>query len=925
MRKSIFVLAAICAAAIVSCTKKELAVDYPTEQSEAKLIPITITANLEGTKADMAGENGTVWTWQSGDKLAVYDGTTKQEFVLDESSAGTSVAKFTGSVTEGFTTLQAVFPYDKAGDSFGTPQVPASQSIYEGTVDASAMIAVASEAEKVSDDEYNFYFTSGVSLLRFTPPAGATKVILHAVAKDETLAGDSPSVTVELGSAADGTKRFWAAVNPTKLSGIHVFTLKSDNKYYHLSTTKEIDLSAAGKAKNLGSLAAGEEVAVIENGTELADYLANSDLDGFICKDIDLSSVSIAKCATFTKTLDGLHHSIGKWTANGQQSLVRSLKGTIKDMTIAQSCNFSISNTYSCFVCDSVQTAGVLSGIINKATASTRTEDLSGLHFGYLCRVCYGRMENCENYGHLNINVSSCNGNMWIGGLCAFFNTGSRDGIVSCFNAGNLAIKVSGTKKHIYLGGITGGTTNAAYANRSNRGTIKGCNNEGSITYTVETNAGSTYSNIGGVAGVIMGHIKDCSNTGAITYSGPFNDTNCTRPAIAGVAGCVFYSAENCENAGPVTITGTFAAAKNLDSGAGVHTNPSYGGVFGQAGGNNQADAAKDKCSISNCMNKKSGTLTVRTSMNNTNATNTFAGGVVGFTCAPVSNCHNYANLSLTTQSAIAYLGGVIGKFFNSAEECTNSGDVSLDLNIISADGNRSTNCYVGGVIGDQNQSNMSLKKLTNSGNVTISKGYLYTSLSYAGGVIGRSNASLTEFSNCDNSGNVSWPVALASRVGGVAGHINAKVIQGCDNTGNVSSMMNYAQSSAGGFAGFITCNGVKMSSCSSKGTVTAGGDKGGAALLVGGIGNTNQTWNNCSVEGTLTTSGNIYAGYLLGWTVNITAGSSHATSAGSDSPLIIKSSSQMNGSVVSEDDIPGKLCGYKANDYTLNWNAQLQ
>ncbi len=918
--KKVLLFAAMCAAVMVSCTPKELVVDTPQQGDvEETLIPITITASLEGAKADMVG---TAWTWKAGDKLAVYDGSDVREFILDSSADGQSVAKFTGSVssTEG---LKAVFPFEAAGAEFGTPEIPSNQTVASGsTVDPSAMIAIADQAEKVSDNEFNFYFTSGVSLLRFTSPQGVNKVILHTLGKEETIAGESRAVVVNV---PENGGQFWAAVKPATYKGIRVFT-RSEAADMMLSTDADIDLSSPGKAKNLGDLTGkGTQVAVIENGDELAGYLASSNLDGYICADLDLSSVQLSKRAKFVKTLDGQYHIIGRWTSNGQQAMVRSLEGKMMNFTIAETCSFSISDKYSCFVCDSVQKAGVLSGIINKATAAKRTTDLTGLHFGYLSRVSYGLIEYCENYGNLDVEVSSSTGNIWAGGLTAFFNSGANKGIVSCSNAGNLSIKIDGAPKHIYLGGITGGTTGAAYANRVNKGTVERCSNSGNLYYKIGTNANGTFSNIGGVAGFLIGHIKECSNSGSVSYVGPFGDVNSTRPAIAGVAGCVFYTAEDCVNSGPVNITGTFAAASKLESGTGIHTNPSFGGVLGQAGGNTYEDADTDKCKISNCVNQKAGVLTINTSMNNGNGTNNFVGGVVGFTCAPVTGCHNYADISLRTQSSVAYLGGVIGKLFNSAEDCSNSGKLDLDLIITAEDGKRSYNSFVGGVIGDQNQANMSLKKLSNAGNVEIHNGYLRTSLSYAGGVIGRANATCSEVSDCHNSGNITWPVVMASRTGGVAGMLNSKKITNCSNTGNVSSMMNYSQASAGGFSGFVTYSGVKMSKCSTKGTVTASGDSGGAALLVGGIGNTNQTWNDCSAEGALNVSGGIYRGYMLGYTVNITSGSSYVTNAGTTTPLVIKSGSSINGVAVRDSDIPDKLCGFKADAYTLNWNVQIQ
>ena len=304
MKKNFILFAAICAAVAVSCTPKELAIDTPAEEgvSDVKLIPITITASLEGTKADMVDVK---WTWQSGDKLAVYDGTDKREFTLDESAAGTAVAKFTGEVAETFTSLQAVFPYEAAGATFDTPIIPAVQTVTSGTtIDPNAMIAVAERAEQVADDEFNFYFTSGVSMLRFTVPDGVQKVILHTEGKEAAIAGASRSVTVTV----PGAGQYWAAVNPASYEGLKVFSRTSDGDFMK-STTATIDLSAPGKAKNLGTLGTGTQVSVIEDGAELVSYLDSTPtLDAYVVNDLDLTDKTVTTCANFANVFDGLYY-----------------------------------------------------------------------------------------------------------------------------------------------------------------------------------------------------------------------------------------------------------------------------------------------------------------------------------------------------------------------------------------------------------------------------------------------------------------------------------------------------------------------------------------------------------------------------------------------------------------------------------------
>ena len=196
MKQKFYLFAALCAAAMVSCKPSELEIDNPElEVPSDNLITMTITASLQEFKADMVD---VLWTWKSGDKLAVFDGTDKREFTLDESAAGSDVAKFSAVVPSTFTPQAAVFPYEKAGDTFSTPLIPAEQTVADDqTIDAAAMIATSTTCEKEGDD-FVFYFDSGISFLRFTPPAGATKVILCAATDGDVLAGTSPMVKVNL-------------------------------------------------------------------------------------------------------------------------------------------------------------------------------------------------------------------------------------------------------------------------------------------------------------------------------------------------------------------------------------------------------------------------------------------------------------------------------------------------------------------------------------------------------------------------------------------------------------------------------------------------------------------------------------------------------------------------------------------------------
>ena len=848
--KKIFAFAALCAAVLVSCTQKEIAVDTPVEeQSDVKLIPITITANFEGVKSDMVDA---AWTWKSGDKLAVYDGTEKREFTLDDSSAGKDVAKFTGEVAENFTELKAVFPFDKAGDSFGTPTIPAEQAVIDGTIDPMAMIATSDRAEKVSDDEYNFYFTSGVSLLRFTPPAGATKVILHAATKGETLAGDSPSVTVDLGkAAADGTKRFWAAVNPAKLSGIHVFTLKNDGKYYRLGTEKEIDLSTPGKGKNLGSLAAGTEVAVIETGGQLATYLNSTPaLDAYIVKDLDLTNQSITPCASYAKTFDGLWHSIGNWTSEGV-ALFKANTGTVKCFSLAQSCVLKLPETLSAgdyaFVVANNQ--GKVDSIVNYADVIEWTGDITGaFNFGTI--IGHGPEQSivtdCENHGNIIIhaNEHAGVGTSAIGGVCGRL-TKNTSKAIGCKNEGEIQINtgITASGANIYCAGVIGCTTYTV--------TASGCSNTKDISiHLTETKSAII---LAGVSSYTSGPLSDCTNTGNISIT---SDNYVQAVALGGVCAYSSNSVQNCSNSGSISLS-----AKYFNGG-------------------NAIGSIKDDASSS----KTTGALAI--------------GGLIGYTYQnfSMSNCNNEGSVSLdiTSQNlktaiGSAYrfeVGGLVADAWGDITESHNTGNLSASLKsetgeflpVKPSDPSAASGggtMYVGGIAGSNyeslTQSNLNISNCTNTGCITVHSDSKSTTNNAIGGIVGWPGkeadcSSIT--SGCINgsvsdsskgiitvSGNITY------RTGGIQG--GSGNIQECTNYGKIHAKSGKA--AIGGLAGY---HGGSYSLSDSKnfGPVQSDIKATGIGGLIGVTQKLAQEYGEgCSVNCSITSSKSTEKGLIIG------------------------------------------------------------
>ena len=843
MKKSLFIFAAICAAAAVSCTPKELVIDTPEEKVEqnVKLIPITITASFESAKADM---DGNVWTWQSGDKLAVFDGTAKREFSLDESAAGSAVAKFTGEVAEGFTSLTGVFPYSAAGDSYeAAVSIPAVQTVgSHQSADPLGLIAKA-EGEKVSDTEYNFYFQSAVSLLKFKASAGATKIIIHTAAKDETIAGTSPSVTVDLGSAADGTKVFWAAVNPASYTGIHVFTLGSDGKYAHLVTDKTIDLSTSGKGKNLGSVntvaAGGTEVAVIEDGDDLASYLGSATaptLDAFIVNDLNLTGKTVATCASYANAFDGLWHTVGNWTSDGV-ALFGSIaaSGAVRNLVIDASCKLTVPADAEKFGFVAGENAGTIENVTNNAAVGFAA--LSKGWKGAVCGENTGTLVNCINNGSVSYSgAPQTDGSLYVAGV-AGRSSGEGAKADNCSNTGNISLVLTDVAaQSVYVSGVTG-------AANSNAKTLN-CSNTGNVTVRVPS-----ITTNGQAAGIVCysgGEITECTNSGNISFFSETAEGKADGSVKGvGVAGIACYSGWNegktaqCSNSGAITLRAGYTLAQQT-VGSATKYSSNVAGVIGHA----------YNCSIENCTNS----------------------GAVRSEFRGIDNAESVYNTT-----ARQSVGGIVSSSWGNVTGCTNTGTVDVVWITAAHNAALAKNFVgqVGGISGGDyhsDQLSSSIIDCTNEGAVTIICDSSQSNNAFGGivGWPGKENASgVNEVLNCVNKGDVTLDGYSKSRVGGISG--GATKATGCKNYGKVYLKGGLTNCSVGGIIGFQ--NFFNVTGCESRGEVAsdvklAGAETsaaGGVGALVGALGNTAQVYSGCKVDCAVKVPEGSAASLLLG------------------------------------------------------------
>ena len=214
------------------------------------------------------------------------------------------------------------------------------------------------------------------------------------------------------------------------------------------------------------------------------------------------------------------------------------------------------------------------------------------------------------------------------------------------------------------------------------------------------------------------------------------------------------------------------------------------------------------------------------------------AGFFAGQAKTNLYNVHSKANTlhfndSLDAVSREVYLGGIVGDFSGSVEDCSNTSDIIANFNRVEA--------YVGGIVGYAS----SISNSTNSGKITVT-GKKQRYGVYVGGLVGRSGKLVT---NGKNSGTV---LAEAYRVGGIVGYGDG--LDSCENSGSVTNTYK-TQSSDSSFVGGLAGTSGQILNSINKGKVNGEYAGGLAGRIVASQKNIN--------EGSV--SGSLYAGGIGG------------------------------------------------------------
>lgn len=446
---------------------------------------------------------------------------------------------------------------------------------------------------------------------------------------------------------------------------------------------------------------------------------------------------------------------------------------------------------------------GVNYGIIDACEIKSVLDVTGALYVGGVVGQNNGNLANCIVDATFKVGNSNSDG-YYVGGIAGQFVIGNMDN-----NTAKANMEITSCN-FCYVGGITGN----AY------GSFSGTNCDATIV--VSANSSAT-SYIGGVVGKIEDSDSEIAfdlNNTAITGSIIVKKAN--KLYVGGIAGYgdVF---DNCINDMDITVTssnetyvggiaGKSTQISNSKNNGAISVNSTstvyVGGIAGITenlnGATNYTDISATAYSV--YFGGVAGEVVSAQNVYNycyelsVNASNSATfGGVIGKCTQKIENTYNTANLKVTRSDSGLYLGGIVGDSDvaeNTVKNATNSGKIMVDVSELNT-------VYVGGIAGKA----ASVSDSANSATVISIK---TTSLSGSsnqmnvGGLCGSSSANVE---NCYSYASItlensatSAPSGYKTVVGGLAGTANN--VSGSYATGDVSVSLYNGSVNAGGLVG---------------------------------------------------------------------------------------------------------------------------
>ena len=474
--------------------------------------------------------------------------------------------------------------------------------------------------------------------------------------------------------------------------------------------------------------------------------------------------------------------------------------------------------------------------------------------------------------------------------------------LVDCANYGEVDVHFDCLPKKVCVGGIAGGTQMSKSSAAVCQGTIKGCANHGKVSYHFGTLASGTYGNVGGVIGYSQAILEDCSNHGEVSFTTPTDDLTQggTRPAAGGVVGSNIFTVKKCNNYGKLYVKGVWAAGTNDAEGSGCQAGSSFGGVAGNVGVYNvyNTDNVVEDCNnygeldindyckteggtkgwhagvvgytswdVKNCHNY--GKLSLKNKVyehysagvlgenkggvyNCTNYGETYAetvaipkagggqyfGGVIGYACTVVDNCHLKAPFTVKADGTAGSLRftGVVGQVKTLSERTANITNCSVakEATLTFTTNNVKAN-YIGTIVG---LANNGVNNCVNNAdmNITITTPLVSGDITYIGGIAGSQQE---DFTHCTNNGNITADMcqSTAPLYAGTLVGANKKaeaIVANSTNNGNYTINNAGNTETIGVFVGsLIEGSSVDNASCVNNGKILVNGSELGAEVAL--------------------------------------------------------------------------------------------
>lgn len=885
----------------VGCSVDPIVENNTPELGNTVTLGVSLDEQSRTSLGGLVGDKYQV-LWAAGDKIAV-NGTASE--AVAEQYVGQSAAEFTiANVTAPYSVIYPAEAIDKNGQL----NLPTFQTYAAGSFASGAAVMAGYATEN------NVAMKHLLSIVKLTIAQGSeTTAAFNAISVtaldgraisgvfdvDYQAAQIAPAagkdiVTITNVPIADGKAVVYVAIPAGEYTkGLEVEVVGSDfstmTRTAYTATGITLgggylvnmpELTFAGKATEDIVITTAEQLQTLRETTLASENTFKGTIK--LGCDIDMTGVTLDGVKAFLydgATFDGQGYSIKNWTA--YEGLFYENYGTIKNVVLDKSCNFSIDlSSTAVLACGYIAMAnlGTVSGCTNNAditfedtTLKVQKNRFIGAIVGAMGQTLTrgttigdpdsdadkttyknARVENCVNNGKIQLTFGGYQNGWWyLGGVVGSYLPHSEisdGGVFNCVNNGDISLNVGANEKVTSVGGVIGSAGKLYNTAANNKLAyyciVENCVNNGKVSYCCLSQAAQFH--YGGVAGATHAKVISCKNNGTVTF---LAETEQIKPTLymAGIAGVSSGDFTDCHNVGTLTID-------NIDFGYWV----GLAGITGRC-------VNTPAMTVSDCTN--SGKIQVDFTASG-NQVHNVAGLVAIATDGNISilNCHNTGEITMTTPgtgACGAQIGGIAAKITKpgTVENCTNT--AAITFNTSAAAGK---NSYLGGIVADIETSVVDVTNCVNTGAVTFNNTGTAEVHAGVGGVVGNYYKGGCTMTDCVNEGALTLSGALKndSCIGGLAAtNINSFV--GCKSLGS------------------ITLN-----------------NTGSSTAIIGAIGgrlnNTTCTWNgleiNCAVN---YNEGNNIFGLLQGDTWLTTA----SATVGAVTPCVVKATTTINGEAV--------------------------